>query len=201
MNMVMPYEATGRRAQKARTRGALIAATRDLLARGVMPRVEDAAEAASISRTTAYRYFPNQRSLLAASHPAIEKTTLLGERPPDDPAARFSLVVDEVLALTFENEPELRATLRLSLDPEADDRNELVLRQGRVIGWLEEALEPLRGRVSRVARRRLVLATRAACGIEALVWLTDVAGLSRTDARALMRWSAHALYRETTERG
>jgi len=41
--------------------------------------------------------------------------------------------------------------------------------------------------------RRLVLAIRSAIGIEALVWLTDVAGLSRDDAVDLMRWSARAL--------
>ena len=35
--------------------------------------------------------------------------------------------------------------------------------------------------------RRLVLAIRSAIGIEALVWLTDVAGLSRDDAVDLMR--------------
>jgi hypothetical protein len=43
----------------------------------------------------------------------------------------------------------------------------------------------------------LVLATRAACGIEALVWLTDVAGLSREEAVELMRWSARALLERT----
>jgi hypothetical protein len=43
--------------------------------------------------------------------------------------------------------------------------------------------------------RRLVLAIRAACGIEALVWMTDVAGLSRQEASELMRWSAPALLR------
>jgi hypothetical protein len=43
-----------------------------------------------------------------------------------------------------------------------------------------------------------VLATRSACGIEALVWLTDVGGLSHTDAAELMRWSAHALFEATT---
>ena len=40
---------------------------------------------------------------------------------------------------------------------------------------------------------RLAVAIRSATGIEALVWLTDVAGLSRDDAGALMRWSARAL--------
>lgn len=45
------------------------------------------------------------------------------------------------------------------------------------------------------ALRRLVLAIRAACGIEALVWLTDIGGLSREEAVEVMRWSARALFR------
>jgi hypothetical protein len=34
---------------------------------------------------------------------------------------------------------------------------------------------------------RLVLAIRSAIGVEALVWLTDIGGLSREDAAANMR--------------
>jgi hypothetical protein len=41
--------------------------------------------------------------------------------------------------------------------------------------------------------RQLVLAIRSATGIEALAWLTDVAGLSRRDAAHLMQWSAQAV--------
>jgi hypothetical protein len=40
---------------------------------------------------------------------------------------------------------------------------------------------------------RLALAVRSAIGIEALVWLTDIAGLSRGAATDLMRWSARAM--------
>jgi hypothetical protein len=43
--------------------------------------------------------------------------------------------------------------------------------------------------------KRLILAIRSAVGIEALVWLTDIAGLSRKEALQLMRWSAGALLR------
>jgi hypothetical protein len=69
------------------------------------------------------------------------------------------------------------------------------LRQGRVIKWIEEALEPLLTDVSREDVHRLALAIRSATGIESLVWLTDVAGLSRDEATELMRWSAGALLR------
>jgi hypothetical protein len=49
--------------------------------------------------------------------------------------------------------------------------------------------------------KRLVLAIRSAAGIEALVWLTDIAGLSRKDAVQLMRWSAAALLRSAMADG
>jgi hypothetical protein len=42
---------------------------------------------------------------------------------------------------------------------------------------------------------RLALAIRSATGIEALIWLTDVAGLTRSEATKLMRWSAQGLLR------
>jgi hypothetical protein len=71
----------------------------------------------------------------------------------------------------------------------------LPLRQGRAIAWIEEALSPLRTRLSEPELRRLVLAIRSATGIEALVWLTDIAGLSREEAGDVMRWSASALLR------
>lgn len=191
--MSISYELRGRKQQKARTREALIQSTRRLLAAGRTPTVEQTAEAASISRATAYRYFPNQRSLLVAAHPEIETTSLLREGDPDDPEARFHLAVDRLTRIVAETEPELRTMLRLSLDRDGAEGEDLLLRQGRALEWLEDALTPLRGRLSTAARRRLALATRSACGIEALVWLTDVAGLSREDAVEVMRWSGRAL--------
>ena len=140
MDTSIPYEGTSRTEQKGRTRKLLVAATRELLAKGITPTVEQAAAAASISRTTAYRYFPNQRTLLLAAHPEIELSSLLGEHPPEDPDARLDLAVATLARLTVEIEPELRAMLRLSLEPGSSPREPLLLRQGRAIGWLEEAL-------------------------------------------------------------
>jgi hypothetical protein len=48
---------------------------------------------------------------------------------------------------------------------------------------------------------RLAVAIRSATGIEALVWLTDVAGLSRDEALRVMRWSARALLRLAVAEG
>jgi AcrR family transcriptional regulator len=193
--MSIPYELTGRTEQKARTRAALIAATRDLLAQGVTPTVEQAAGSASVSRTTAYRYFPNQRALLVAAHPEIETRSLLGSNPPTEAAARLDIVVEAMARLFVDTEPELRTMLRLSLERGSPQDEKLPLRQGRAIGWLEDALTPLEAELPEQELRRLVLAIRCAVGIEALVWLTDIAGLSREEAVDVMCWSARALFR------
>jgi len=187
------YELNGRVAQKRRTREALIAAARELVAQGLTPTVEAAAEAATISRTTAYRYFPSQRALLAAAHPETAAESLLPPNPPEDVAARLDLVVTAFTQVVLDTEPQARTMLRLSLEASPEERSQLALRQGRAIKWLEEALAPLQPAVPAAEVRRLALAIRSATGIEALVWLTDVGGLSRNEATNLMRWSARAM--------
>ena len=188
------YELSGRTGQKRRTRAALVDAARALVANGMTPTVEEAAEAASISRTTAYRYFPNQRALLAAAHPETAAASLLPAEPPADAAARLDVVVAAFTRLILETEAQQRTMLRLSLEPQDPEHPPLPLRQGRAIGWLTEALEePLRHQLSAAQTHALVLAIRATTGIEALIWLTDIAGLSRDESVALMRWSAQAL--------
>jgi AcrR family transcriptional regulator len=189
------YESAGRTHQKQRTRQALIDAARELMARGLTPKVDEAAASAFISRTTAYRYFPNQRALLIAAHPEIEARSLLPEVPPANPEARLDIVIQSFLRLIVDTEPQQRTMLRLSLDPEPSVRGDLPLRQGRAIGWISEALAPLGSRMSKAELRRLAVAIRSAAGIEALVWLTDIAGLSRKQAVEVMRGSARALLR------
>jgi AcrR family transcriptional regulator len=193
MSMSIPYELNGRTGQKRRTRDALVAAARTLVAKGTSPTIEEAADAASISRTTAYRYFPNQRALLVAAHPETGAASLLPHDAPDDATTRLDLVMDAFTRLNVKNEAQQRTMLRLSLAADPAERGQLPLRQGRAIKWIEEALAPLRKEMSEAEVHRLTLAIRSATGIEAFVWLIDVAGLSRDDARALMKWSARAL--------
>jgi AcrR family transcriptional regulator len=173
----------------------MLEATREFLANGVTPTVEQAADRAGISRTTAYRYFPNRRALLIASYPELEAPSLLDADAPADPSARLELVTEAITRQVLEREPELRAMLRLSLESPTPSQDALPLRQGRAIAWIEDALSPLRDRMSASEVRRLVLAIRATLGIEALVWLTDIGGLSREEAVEIMRSSARTLVR------
>ena len=138
----LPYEVGGRADQKRRTRAALVSAARELVARGVTPTVADAADAASVSRAAAYRYFPNQALLLVAAHPETAARSLLGDDPPEDPAERLDLVVTAFTTLIVETETAQRTMLRLSLDDDPTVRAALPLRQGRAIAWIAEAFEP-----------------------------------------------------------
>jgi AcrR family transcriptional regulator len=188
-----PYELTGRTRQKQRTRDALVAAARDLVAQGgAAPSVEAAAEAASVSRTTAYRYFPTQNALLVAAHPETTASTLVPHDAGDDPQARLLGAVDAFIRIVVDTEHQQRTMLRLSLDPRTSSES-LPLRQGRAITWFEEALAPLRPRLTDAEIHRLALSVRGAVGIESLVWLTDIAGLTRQEAAERMLWSARAL--------
>jgi hypothetical protein len=71
---------------------------------------------------------------------------------------------------------------------------------GRRIGWIEDALSPLEGRMPEPELRRLVYGIGATLGIEAFVWLTDIAGLSREEAAQVMRSNARTLLRSALER-
>jgi AcrR family transcriptional regulator len=190
--MDVSYQATGRVRQKARTRDALVAATRELLRQGSTPSVEQAADAAGVSRTTAYRYFPSQHALLAATFPQLGVDSLLGDDPPPGVRERVALFAERMTQSILDNEPEMRAMLRLSLDPSVP-LQEVALRQGKRTVWAADALEPLRSRLGSRALEQLTLAVAAAAGIEAFVWLVDVGGVDRAQAVSVIHSTCAAL--------
>lgn len=198
--MSTSYLETGRTAQKQRTRDALVNAARQLIADGAAPSVDAAAAASGVARATAYRYFPTQLALLGAAHPETTARSLLpDDAPAGDVAQRLDLVVAAFTRLIADTDAQQRAMLRLSLEGGTGDPPELPLRQGRAITWIAEALEPLRGELSDAQLKRLVLAIRSAIGIEARVWLIDVAGLSPQEALHTMRWSARAMLQSAVQ--
>lgn len=194
MSRSISYTETGRTRQKARTRDALVAAARELLADGTTPTVEQAADAAGVARATAYRYFANRRDLLVATYPEIDDPSLLDDPGLTDPVQRLDAVTAELTRQIVDHEQELRAMLRLSLEGEPG-RRDLPFRKGRRITWVADALGPLRAELGRREFDRLVRAIAAVLGVEVLVWHTDVGGLTRRQATDTMRWSARALLR------
>jgi hypothetical protein len=161
----------------------------------------DAAERGRISRTTAYRYFPNQRALLLAAQPELQPDTLLGSGAPSDPQARLDTFMAAFTRYNFQWEPQLRTALRLSLDTTTPDGERPLLRRGRAIGWIEDALAPLRQSRPDVDVHRLAVAIRSATGTESLIWLRDIAGHSRDEAAEAVRRTARALLEDALRTG
>jgi hypothetical protein len=69
------------------------------------------------------------------------------------------------------------------------------MHRGLRIAWIEDALAPLRGQLPEDDLQRLIHGIGATLGIESFVWLTDVAGVPREQAAAIIKSNASALLR------
>lgn len=105
-----------------------------------------------------------------------------------DPGERLDAVVAAFTALIADTEAQQRTMLRLSLEEDASERVPGLLRQGRAIGWIDEALEPLRTLMPEADRQRLILAVRSATGIER--WLNENRSDRQTSPGSLTPCSA-----------
>lgn len=194
--MIVSRQDSGRVLQKRRTRQALITAAAALVAKGQRPSVADAADAALVSRATAYRYFRSQRALLLdvalqAIHPDVGPAL---KGAGDDVFARFDVVCSAIFNLVTANEAQMRTMLQVTQEEwMANQGNLPALRQGRRLNFIEEALEPVRGRLRPTAFKRLVNSLACLVGIEPYVVLRDGSGLRPKAALETMRWAGHAL--------
>lgn len=171
-----------------------------MMDRGAIPTVAEAAEAADVSRATAYRYFPTQSELLEA---VLEErlSDITGEAldrvEVGDP---LSLLVERGLPALRANEAQMRAALRLSLEQwqrnsEAAD-TDTITRGGRV-PLVAKALEPVVAGVSPADRRRLAIALTLLFGIESWIVLKDIWHLDDDEATSVITWAARALLAAT----
>ncbi len=170
---------------------------------GRTPSVSDVAEAAEVSRATAYRYFPSQAALVHAVVDAALGPILDWSNRSADAAVRVDDLFRTSLPRIDAFEATFRAALKLSLDQWAQRRSgslgeEPQLRRGHRVDLLREALAPLRGDLGDKATERLAQALSLFFGIEALVVLKDIWGLEGAEAEAVATWAAAALVRSAT---
>jgi AcrR family transcriptional regulator len=172
---------------------------------GKSPTVAEVADAALVSRATAYRYFPTQEYLLFEA--ALESTRsdidreLDENKLPEDPETRLEMLIDTLQEIIVDKEAAFRTMLRLSLEhsPEEEVHSgepaPSRLRGGGRVRWIEKALAPVRGRFEEPDFRRLVAALSLCMGIEALVVVRDVCVLESPEAHEILRWAARTLLR------
>jgi AcrR family transcriptional regulator len=190
----------GRLNQKRRTRRALIEAASNLVRAGQQPSVAEAAEAALVSKATAYRYFPTQHALLEevgfdAIHPSAQ--SLLEGAPEDDPQARFETVLRAVHGFMTSEEALFRTMLKVTqerwLESADSADHEPVVREGRRLEHIDAVIEPLRNELDGEALARLRCGLALVFGIEPIVVLKDVCGLDSAEALEVLQWVGKTL--------
>jgi AcrR family transcriptional regulator len=180
----------------------MIEAATQLVRDGTSPSVTEVADAAGVSRATAYRYFPTQESLLAEVIVPDLEAALAAQALPKDLESRFGAAFTTIWSSNILHEVAYRTILRRGLERppgESIEQGETEeagsIRAGRRVRWLRNALEPARKRMDEESFERLVAAMCLCVGIESVVVLRDVCGLKANEAEEVARWAAFTLLR------
>jgi AcrR family transcriptional regulator len=186
------------RGPRARMKRHMLATAIRLMQDGLVPSVSDVAEAAEVSRATAYRYFPSQAAMVRA---VVEEALgpIRAWRSSDKDAGKR---VSELLGFAFprmlEYEAIHRAALSQALDQWTRRQAGTLGEEPRIVrgnrkGLLSEALAPLRNSVGRQTFDKLAQSLSLIFGIEAIIVLKDIWGIDDDEVREVALWAAHAL--------
>ncbi len=189
-------EEQGRFRQRAHTRALLVKTASELIQSGETPTVTAVAEAAQVSRRTAYRYFPSQDQLLAEAAVKSAQPLVSNTEFPEDLRARIRLLVATVQRFVYENQSACRTIVRLTaehvLDHKAGAEDSIPVRTNRV-EWIRTALAPAKKRLGGKQFERLVSALSLCVGIESVMVLTNLRGLSQKEVTRVSVWAAETL--------
>ncbi|WP_145537864.1 TetR/AcrR family transcriptional regulator [Yersinia kristensenii] len=182
---------------RARTRRLLIDTAMSMYEQGAFPSITEVANAAQLSRATAYRYFPTQSALVSAM--VDESLGPILEWQPTQPDARQRIT--ELLSFAYprmlQHEGVLRAALHLSLQQWADSRshanNEEKLVRGNRKRLLKLAVEPLEGKLAPEALQRVIHAFSLIYGSEVFMVLKDIWHLDEAGIQDVTQWMGKAI--------
>lgn len=171
-----------------------------LMQAGAIPSVSEVAEAAEVSRATAYRYFPSQAALVQA---VVDEALgpILGWRSRSkDAERRVASLLDTGMPRIEQFEATFKAALKLSLDQWTQREagilgDEPTFARGHRRDLLADALAPLKDQVDPRVFIRLTQALSLIFGVEAVVVLKDIWGLNGDEMLSVAQWAAQALIR------
>ena len=198
VSMTSSYETYGRMNQKRRTRAAIRAAAAELIQRGETPTMVEIAEAALVSKSTAYRYFPSQEALIAEI--MLDRAIALdlesvyaAAKNPGTATERLEAVVRADHKLVVKHEQAFRTAIGVMLASQTDQSARLPRRPGNRLRYLAEALAPLADQLGSERLERLVMALALCVGIESIAVMEDICGLLPAEAEEVKLWAAGAL--------
>lgn len=188
------------RGARARTRKLMLETAIALMQQGETPSVSDVAEAAEVSRATAYRYFPSQADLI---HAVVDEGLgpILGwESESKDAEERVADLLDLSMPRILEFEATFKAALKLSLEQWAQRQagtlgEEPPFKRGHRVELLQNAIAPLKKTLPKKQFQRLAKALSLVYGLEVLIILKDLWGLEFDEVQEVAQWTANALVR------
>lgn len=188
------------RGARARTRKLMLETATTLMQEGQTPSVTEVAEAAGVSRATAYRYFASQADLVQAVVDEALGPILGWESDSANAEARIEDLLETTLPRIVEFEATFKAALKLSLEQWAQDQagtlgEEPPFKRGHRVDLLQTAIAPLKKTLPRKQFQRLAQALSLTYGLEALVILKDLWGLEPREVKAVTQWAARSLVR------
>ncbi|MBL8584934.1 MAG: TetR/AcrR family transcriptional regulator [Rhizobiaceae bacterium] len=202
----LPADAGVQRGPRYRTRRLMLEAATRLMQSGANPSVTDVAEAAGVSRATAYRYFPSQAALVHAVVDQALGPILEWSSDSRSVETRVADLFAMAMPRIQDFEATFKAALRLSLEQWAHRQAgtqamEPQFTRGHRIELLMDAVAPARGQLSRGEQERLAQALSLVFGVEALVVLGDIWGLDRTRVGEVVAWASEALVKAAMQQG
>jgi AcrR family transcriptional regulator len=186
--------------QKTRTRRDLVEAALRLIAAGSTPSVTEVADAAGVSRRTAYRYFPNADQLITDAWLEEARSEVEREINGDssdamsceDMPTRVDRLVHALHDLTMSKEHLLRQMIRFTVDRGQIEPG-VPPRPSRRLEYVEQAISPLQGHLAATDYEHLLRGLAVVIGVEARIVLSDICGLDDAQILDTERWAAQAL--------
>jgi AcrR family transcriptional regulator len=183
---------------RARMKKRMLDTAMGLMEQGLIPSVSEVAEAAEVSRATAYRYFPSQAAMIQEAVDEALGPILEWSSDSSDPERRISDLIAFAYPRMETYEATLKAALQLAIDQWTRGKAGTLGAEARLVRGhrkrlLAEALGPLKSRLSRQAFDRLTQSLSLIFGTEAFVVLKDIWGLDGEEARRVAVWASRAL--------
>jgi AcrR family transcriptional regulator len=167
-----------------------------LMASGRMPSMAEILAEAQVSRRTVYMYFPTvEQLLLDATLGALGQKTIdpvIGAAGSSDALVRAERLSRAINSGTKDTMHLGRALIRLTVEG-TEPRSGLPRRGYRRIGWIEQALEPIRAKLNPREFERLVSALAVLMGWEPMILLKDLRGLDEQDAEDVLAFAVRAV--------
>lgn len=188
---------------RAQTHDLLLQTAMSMLDQGWFPSVTELANAAGVSRATAYRYFPSQAALVSTVVDEVLGPVLQWQPTSSSAETRVHELLDFAYPRMDQHEGALRAALQVALQQWANERarraqDEPKYRRGNRKRLLSLAVEPvLQAGVEPAAAARLAQSLSLLYGTEAMVVLKDFWGLDFRQFMDVVKWTSAALVRAT----